>query len=93
MRLCIKRKEDDKTRKTLSYGLKSLFGVEEILETDDAETRARKERSFLRSKQGSRTLSRARRIKMKGPEGKLLPFKVNCYRLEVEFETWDLRNI
>ena len=30
------------------YGLKSLIGVEEILGTDDAETRARKERSLLR---------------------------------------------
>ena len=55
-----KRKEDDKTRKSVSYGLKSLVGLEEILETDDAETRARKERSLLRSKQGSRTLSRPR---------------------------------
>ena len=43
-----KRKEDDKTRKSVSYGLKSLVKLEEILETDDAETRARKERSFLR---------------------------------------------
>ena len=90
-----KTKEDNKTRKTMSYGLKSLIGVEEILETDDAETRARKERSLLRdpNKAMKHFQEHAFEFQIKGEEGKLLPFKVNCYHLEVEFETLgDLRD-
>ena len=40
-------REDDKTRKSVSYGLKSLVGLEEILETDDAETRAREKKDHF----------------------------------------------
>ena len=81
-------KVDTETKKTGKYLLASLVGVEEILATDTPRTRARKERSLLRdpSKAMQHFSENAFEFDLK-EKGELLPFKVNCYHLEVEFET------
>ena len=89
-------KADDKIRATVKYKLKDLIGASPILESDDLETRARKERAFMHDPKANIQHRLAEAVVFKIPPhlvGKKLPGNILAREGEIETETTvDLRD-